>query len=366
MSNLKAKEVRHLVRSPRALLMGDAYTSVVDDEYVLFYNPAAIGKTFGVALTPINIDLAATNVLADQDKFKNLPKTAAGLSDRFMGYPIYLHAGATPGFRFGPFAFNFFASNSTSVVLRNQVHPFIDIDYRYDRGFTFGFAYTIGKGGKKNNKTKRKNTPTGQRTSFGFSAKHINREGISENISLFSTRILNEISASGSDMDRLKTSLGYSKGSGWGGDMGIEHAIVKGSTELVAAFSILDIADTRINKTEGTRNLPVQDMSINSGVSFKQDFVLFDYSLSVDLHPLNQNVDFMRKFHVGFQMGLPLIRAYGGFSEGYVSYGLGFRLWPIEVLAGFYSVEMGSKFRENESKRAMVYINLLDFSFDVM
>lgn len=363
---LDAKEVRHLVRSPKALLMGDAFTSLVDDEYMLFYNPASIGKTFGVYLTPVNPDLGATNALNDQDRFKDLPKTAAGLSDRFMGYPVYLHGGISPGIRFGPFAFNFFLNNSTSLVLRNAVHPFVDIDYRYDRGFVFGYAYTFGKGGKKNSKTKRKTAPPGRRTSIGVSFKNINREGIAENLSLFSTRLLNEIAASGNDTDRIKRSLGYSKGSGWGGDLGIEHALVKGSTEFTAAFSILDIANTKISVEEGTRKLPSQEMSVNTGVSFKQDFLLFDYSLSLDLHPLNQPIDMFRKFHLGFQAGIPLVRVFAGLSEGYPSYGLGFRLWPIEIVAGFYSVELGTKFGEQEGKRGVVYLNLLEISFDIM
>ncbi len=366
LSKLFAKEVRHLVRSPRALLMGDAYTSLVEDEYILFYNPAAIGKTFGVYLTPLNVDLGVTNFYDDQAKFKNLPKTAPGIASRFMGYPIYLHAGYNPGFRFGPFAFNYYLSNTSSMVMHNIVHPFIDIDYRYDRGFTFGFAYTIGKSAKKNYKTKKKTTPTGRRTSFGFSTKFISRESIAENISLYSTTLLNQIATSGGDTAALKRALGFSKGDGWGGDLGIEHAITHGSTELTAAFSILDVANTRINRHEGTRKIPVQEMSVNSGISFKQDFTILDYSFSLDLHPLNQNIDFMRKLHMGFQLGLPLVRAYAGLSEGYVSYGLGLRLWPIEILAGVYSVELGTKYKDQQGKRALIYINLLDFSFDVM
>lgn len=48
-SMLHAQEVNYLARSPRALLMGDAYTAIADDEFTLFYNPAALGRNKGVS-----------------------------------------------------------------------------------------------------------------------------------------------------------------------------------------------------------------------------------------------------------------------------------------------------------------------------
>ena len=43
-SNLLASEVRYMARSPKGMLMGDAFTAIADDEYTLFYNPAALGR----------------------------------------------------------------------------------------------------------------------------------------------------------------------------------------------------------------------------------------------------------------------------------------------------------------------------------
>ena len=37
-------EFKYLDRSEEGLLMGDAYTTLADDESVLFYNPAALGR----------------------------------------------------------------------------------------------------------------------------------------------------------------------------------------------------------------------------------------------------------------------------------------------------------------------------------
>ncbi len=176
---------------------------------------------------------------------------------------------------------------------------------------------------------------------------------------------MNKVSQSGNDIDELKRTLGYSKGSGWGGDIGVEHVLSKGGTELIFGTSILDVGGTKFKKKEGLRKVPEQEMFWNAGVAFKQDFLLFDYSLSVDLKPINTPTGIGRKLHAGIQMGFPLVRGFAGYSEGYVSYGVGFRFWPVEIVVGFYGVELGGKFREEEGKRAVIYLSLLDFAFDI-
>lgn len=45
-------------------------------------------------------------------------------------------------------------------------------------------------------------------------------------------------------------------------------------------------------------------MNIASGVAFKQDFKIIDYTLSADLHPLNYDMDFTQKLHLGAELGL--------------------------------------------------------------
>ena len=148
-------------------------------------------------------------------------------------------------------------------------------------------------------------------------------------------------------------------------DLGTEYAYSSGRNLLTAGFSILDVGDTQFKKTEGTGEVPQQDMTINTGVAFKQDYGIFDYTLSMDLRPLNSSIPFSRKFHMGMEVGIPLVTAYAGWSEGYVSYGASVKLWPVKLTAGFYGVEVGSKFREQEAKRLIVYLSLFDFSFDL-
>ena len=69
----RAREFRYLQRSPKALLMGDAYTAIADDEYTLFYNPAAMGRHKGLSVYFVNPEVAVTNAIDELDRFENFP-----------------------------------------------------------------------------------------------------------------------------------------------------------------------------------------------------------------------------------------------------------------------------------------------------
>ncbi|MBC7537835.1 MAG: hypothetical protein H7281_03380 [Bacteriovorax sp.] len=365
-----AQEVNSLARSPRALLMGDAYTAIADDEFTLFYNPAALGGNKGVSLTLLDPTLGMTDILGDLGRFKNLPKgpgAAPLIANRILDLPVYIQAGIFPTLKMGGFGFTLFANSKASLVLRNATNPIFDVNYRYDRGFIFGYAYNIGNGGlsSKGKKGSKITTNPGTRLSIGIAAKHMNREGLQNQFDLFGTTLLNKINSGATDIASLKNALGYSKGSAWGYDLGSEYVISSGHSTFTSALSILDIGATRFNKTQGIADVPKQDMMINSGVAYKQDFGLFDYTLSADIHPMNSAIDFGRKFHFGSELSLPLITFNVGWSEGYVSYGGSIKLWPVKITTGFYGVEVGSHFREQEAKRFILYVSLFDFSIDL-
>ena len=362
------REVSYIGRSPRAQLMGDAFTAVADDEYTLFYNPASLGRNKEVSLTPLNPSFGGTNVLDDMDRFKDFPSSdPAAIADRILNYPVSLQASVFPGLKMGTFGLNLFASSKTNMILRNAIHPVLDIDYRYDRGFIAGFAYNIGKGAsssriKKTSKTK---VTSGSRLSVGIAVKNINREGIDDQYDLFGTTLLNKINSGATEINDLKEALGYSKGKAWGVDVGTEYAYSSGKNLFTAGLSVLDVGDTRFTKTQGTGDVPKQDMTVNTGIAFKQDYGLLDYTMAMDIRPLNSSIDVSRKFHLGTEISFPLITFNAGWSEGYLSYGGSVKFWPVKVTAGFFGVEMGSKFRQQEAKRFVVYLSLFDFSFDI-
>ncbi|ATH08732.1 hypothetical protein BIY24_12475 [Halobacteriovorax marinus] len=356
-STALGQEVVHMGRSSKALLLGDAYTARADDEYTLFYNPAALGRNSGVEISPLNPQIGVTNALDEVDRFKDFPSSdAAAISDRLLGFPVFVQAGAYPGLKMASFGFNLFARTRTSLLLENTVHPLLDIDYRVDRGFVAGFAYNFGKSSK---------SKQGLRSSLGISLKHIQREGLAGQFDLFGTELLSKIQNDVEDIDDIRNALGWSKGKAWGVDLGFEQSLRTSFSELSWGASILDVGGTKFRKVSGDVDIPEQEMYINAGVNWKQNFGIIAYSLSADLHPINVYMPFSRKIHLGLEVDLPFVSLLGGFSEGYLSYGLELRLWPFKFIAGFYSNELGVEFKEFEAKRAVFQLNLFDIDIDI-
>lgn len=360
-------EIDYIGRSPRALLMGDAFTAIADDEYTLFYNAAALGRNASVSATPLDPNFGLSNLLEDMDRFSNFPSTAPLIAERIMDVPIYFQVSAYPTVKMAQFAFTLFLNDRTSMLLRNAVHPVLDVDYRYDRGFVTGFAFNMGSGAltTKGKKGAKSTTSAGNRLSIGFAIKHINRDGLANQFDLFGTKLLNKISSGASDVKALKEALGYAKGKAWGYDTGIEYSASSGMSLFTAGLSIQDIGTTRFKEYQGNTDVPNQEMSMHLGTAFKQDFGIFDYTLSADLHPLMGPVDFARQIHLGAELSLPVISLMAGLSEGYVSYGVSLKLWPLKITTGFYSVEKGAEYRQQEAKRFLLYLSLFDFSIDI-
>lgn len=352
LSEASSQEVRPFARSPKALFMGDAFTSIADDDYTLFYNPAALGKHRGVELYFVNLNLGATNAIEETDRFEDLPREPVDIVDRFSGYPLYLQAGVTPGFKMGPFALSYLVQNSTSIVLRNQTYPSIDIDHRYDRGIVAGFGHSFRRG------------PWGE-TSLGVSFKAINREGMQGSFDVFGTKLLGLIDDGLDDIDELKKSLGYSKGKGYGYDFGILHTMRYPGTEVNLGLSILDIADTRFKVTSGEAQLPAQEMTINFGSSLRQKWGPFEHTLSFDLHPLNWPIEFGRKVHLGYNARFMMAELMVGLNGGYLTYGAGVNIWPIKIMAGITASELGGGYKQEKGGRALIYLSLLTMDFDL-
>jgi hypothetical protein len=360
-SYVQAREVKYIGRSPRALLMGDAYTAIADDEYTLFYNPAAMGRNQGLSFVPIDPAFEVTNVLDELDRFEDFPSNdVSAIADRLLGFPVHLKASAFPGLKMASFGFNLFASSSTSMILRNAVHPLMRIQNSLDRGFVAGFAFNMGKGARKSGSA----YTAGVRQSIGVGVKHMNREGLDGTFDLFGTSLLTSISTGVEDVDDLKEAFGFAKGKAWGVDLGYEVMFATTTTQFTMAASILDVGDTQFRKVGGTGDVPIQEMSINTGLSFRQDFKILDYTLSFDLHPLNQGLDFLRTAHAGAEINLPLVSVLAGWNAGYLSYGAALKLWPVKLYVGFYGVELGVDYKQEPGKRAVIQLSLFELNFD--
>jgi hypothetical protein len=359
-----SKEIVYLQRSPKALLMGDAFTATADDEFSLFYNPAALGRNDRLSLSLVNPQFGITNLLDDQDRFTDFPKTPEAIADRVLGFPVYINVGATPSLKFGPFGLALFANQSTSFVLRNAIHPVLELNHRLDRGFIIGYAHTWGT--KPKSLLGGKTITQGKRVTVGVSGKSVNRQGIFQYYDLYGTTLLNRISEldrEDVDVSSIRRSLGFSKGKGFGADLGMQAVWGSSLSELSFGLSFLDIGGVSYRRTEGVKKIPKQEMIVATGLAWRQNIRVVDYTLSLDLHPMNQGLEFARMVHLGAELSLPVVSLLAGWNGGYLSYGASIKFWPFKLVAGFYSVELGRHFRQERGNRAVIQLSLFDLTF---
>lgn len=364
-------EFMYLARSPEALMMGDAYTAIANDAYTLFYNPAAMGRHTGVTFHVFNPSFKLTNpadvkigldgieTSTNLERFENFPSDPALIADKILGYPLYFSLGATPTIKMQHFAITLLGVSKMSFSLENAIHPMLDLDYRTDTGFIMGVGIPLA-----GRKTKGK-AAGGHTTSLGVGLKRINRSGIKDTYDLFGTRLL-EILNNAADAQAIRRQLGYSKGSAWGFDMGIDSATTFGPSTIAFGASLLDIGNTKFKKEEGIADVPEQEMSLNLGTAFSQDFGVAGYTLSFDYHnAIDPTSSVMTKTHLGFKLDLPIVDLYLGWNGGYSSLGVGVDIMFMRLMAGMYGVELTPKFREREDRRAVISLELLNIHVDL-
>lgn len=347
--------------------MGDAYTAVADDETTLFYNPAALGRHRGVTVYALRSNLEVPDVVDTNlslsnfsiglsDQFSDFPSEPEQIADKILGQPLYLQLSGNLGLKILNFGMNFFATSRTELVLENAIHPKLNLDYRLDRGFIAGGALNFGSGAQGKN-------PTGKVTSLGFGLKIMNRQGLDNSFNLYGTELL-DIIANSDSYKAIRDELGYAKGSGYGFDLGLEHNIYGGRTRYTYGLSLLDVFDTKFKKESGLNDVPRQKQSLNSGFSFNQDFKIFDYTLAADIHNIiDPSSSLASKIHLGVRARIPFVNIYTGWNGGYMSWGVGLKIFLFDINVGFYGIEAGKSYLQKESERAVISLNLADINF---
>lgn len=349
----------YILRSPRGLLMGDAFTAVNDDSFTLFYNPATLARHKNdFTMYPLNGTFTGTNILADMNRFKDFPDEPVGVSDRLMNFPVHAGANTAPGFKMFNFGLTAIVADNYDILMRNKANPTMDVDIRKDRGFAAGFAIPIGS-----SRISKKST-VGQQTSIGVGAKYLERSGVYDQIGLMSPTTLNCLDQK--DVDKIAACLGSVKGKAWGFDAGVEHVIKVANSQLVLGLAALDITGTEFSVPKNPNKLTVANIrdQVNFGAAFGQDFSLFHYIVSADVRALNEQMDLTKRLRMGAEIGVPGLSVMAGMNSGYYSYGATLDFGFLKTTAGFYGVELGSKSRQTKSSQFVISVTLFDFSFD--
>ncbi|MBT4790366.1 MAG: hypothetical protein HON90_02245 [Halobacteriovoraceae bacterium] len=349
---------RSLGKSARGLLMGDAYTSIADDEYTLFYNPAILARHKGFSFYPLNPAFSGTNILSEPDRFTDLGSEPTDFATAAFDFPVHIGINYAPGFKMGKFGLTALVNYNSNFNLQNQVTPMLDVDHHFDRGFIAGYAhplfgsYTTGSGG--------------EHLALGLSVKYIQREAIYGSYNLTGYSLLDALSKS--DADAILESLGKINGSGWGADIGLDYINSSGAQTFSAGLAILDLY-TILHTESNTDDLEVQTqpIQVNLGTAWQVSAGAgFGFTVSADIKHLEQQMELARRVHLGLELELtPALSLLGGINavDNY-SYGLKFNTGLIKIYAGFYGTEIGEKLHQQDSDRFIVYLSLFHFTFN--
>jgi hypothetical protein len=336
--------------------MGDAYTSLADDGFSLFYNPALLARHDGFSFNPLPFNISVTNALSELDRFNNLPSDPSGVYNQFSGLPIHLNLGWTPGFKMGNFALSGFNNNITNLQFVNNITPNLDVDYRSDSGFIFGYAHSLmGSFSEESG---------GTQLSLGLGVKYIERESINGFYPMTSTSVLDILNSG--DINSILDALGRAQGQGWGWDVGLDFITKDGINTITAGLVAKDVTTNIVtNANPNEDEVPGQPATVNFGASWRQDVGPMHYLLSVDLRDLQDfSQQFMTRTRIGLEWGIPGFTVMAGYSEGYYSWGIQTDLLVIDTYIGFYDVELGEQLGQQKGSRALIYFSLLDFTFD--
>ena len=361
-------EFMYLGRSDEGLMMGDAYTAVAEDEMLLFYNPAALARDSGLTLIPLKAsfhfpDVAKKEINFDEFKitldkrFKDWPSEPEAVSERILGYSVPFGVRTAPHLRVGGLGMNVFATSKMRMVLDNAVHPVLNLDYRYDRGFIVGYALNLVGRPRSN----------GHRSALGVAFKTINRQALKRRIDLFGNEML-RITSEAENYRSLREGLGYSKGNGSGFDLGWEHSYRSGKSTTTFAASWLDADDIEFERESGSETPMPQKQSVNFGLAHFKDVGLVDYTLAMDYHNTLEALELdqfsFNYLHLGARFRFPLIGLYLGHNAGYGSFGLSFNFFHFDFKFGLYGLELGRKYRQYKEKNMLFSVELAKVSLD--
>lgn len=142
------KEYYSVARSPRALGMGNAFYSLSDDEYAIFYNPAGLSRYAGSTefMLQTRFDLATKIPSAMSTLGKSSGKSISSIIqslEEFQGSPLYGGVGISfPFFAKKNFALSLQLADAKLdfAVLGRDINTVVDLSVLSDSGLIVGYG----------------------------------------------------------------------------------------------------------------------------------------------------------------------------------------------------------------------------------
>lgn len=326
--------------SARALGMGNAYTSIVNNGDAIFYNPAGLARMSGFNWTIMD-PAVGTNAIDSYQDYLDIAEDSSDIEsivNDLYGQQVNLYSGGKSLLSFGSFAFGVYGLVDANFFVNNPVYPNIESEYRLDYGFVLGGGFEL----------------VPELFHIGLQARRVGRQGgqvpigVSTIATLDSETIQNELNRSG---------IGYAFD--WGATL-----TFPGGLKPTLSFTWRDMGNTSFEPSSGAvAPASVQQEQI-IGLGLIYESLVMDIKPAIDFRYLNDSdMQLGKKLNMGIEFSWPIIDVRGGFHQGYYTAGASFDLWMMRVDAATYGVELGAYPGQLEDRRYMVQISF-DFGID--
>lgn len=331
------QNMRELYQGARAMAMGNAFVSIADDEEALFYNPAGLAGIDSSTFQYLNSNLEISGDIVDAtkssyDQFKNLSGDTLNI---LMGKDVYLHGNYVPTYVTRNFGLAILFDQQLSLISQNKSLPQVEMGYQTTNGVQMGYGFSLNRGRKSQSEVR-----------FGVGFKYLFRRG--GYYTLTQKQIVNM------SQDELKQIVG-DFGSGVGFDLGTQYIYHFSSHLKVQAGA----AWTEIGGVSfGNDTAEPIPGNLSAGLSVRYEFAHMAATLAYDMRHINDSVDSSLRNHLGAELSIPLFKVLVGLNEVYPTFGLGFDLGVVQLLAVTYAEEQSSLAKINPERRYLLHIGM--------
>lgn len=322
--------------STRSQGMGGASIAFARGTDAIFYNPAALAKVDGFIFNIATLSPAiSTNAQDLYDKLAGGTSfTATDLNDLY-GKRFFTDVTAYGGIAIPYIGVGAYSYSTALQSFNNPSFPTFNID------FTSDYAYVIAGA-----------IPISNNFSLGLSARHIKRWQGNKDI------LVTDLIGS-SSQDVIKAQL-PDRGKGNALDVAAMYSY-KGKWNVDVAAVWRDLGDTKFTPTAGA-GPERQENNLIFGVAAQKEFGFTTWTNAFEYKFIRNDGDITKKLHLGTELSLGLIDVRSGYSQGYLSYGLGVDLWLFQLDVAAYTAELGATAGQTPNDRYQASLSLnLDF-----
>lgn len=320
--------------SVRALGMGNAYISVVDDAYALFYNPARLAfvEGFNIRVADPYIltsdPLELQSVVDSNSSSESLAETLEPFFDSNASGGL----GARVAFTMPRFGFSFYGDAQLGVNLNNPVLPDLNLRAVADYGGVIGFA-----------------VPIVPMLTAGMNIKKVFRQG--GDLTIDSTSIA-EL-----DLDEITGEI-ERKGTAFGLDLGLTMS-VPGPIDASLSFMWKNVGGLSFTHDAGPGPPPDEDAEMIVGAAVGVDLPLMGLTGAIDFKHLDKSgLQLGQRVNLGVELNFLNMDFRAGLHQGYYTLGFGFSLGLIMLDLASYGVELGEFPGQREDRRYALQLTI--------